>query len=129
LLFFNVWDRIETNPTGLAAAELMEGLFPGDDDIRFRVPFEMADPDKLRNLVKDAGFGEIRLETRQFPIQGDPRVIATGQIRGTPRSLLLESKGASLDDVVAGIAAALVKLGGDPYRSSAQAIVVEARAG
>jgi hypothetical protein len=88
----------------------------------------MADAGMLRNLVKDAGFEEIRLETRQFPVQGSPRIIATGQIRGTPRSLLLEKKGASLDDVIERIAAALAKLGGDPYRSSAQAIVVEARA-
>jgi SAM-dependent methyltransferase len=128
LLFFNVWDRIEANPTALEAAKVMEGLFPGDDDIRFRVPFEMADAGVLRDLVAHAGFGEIRLETRQYPVQGNPRTIATGQIRGTPRSLLLEKKGASLDDVVERIAAALVKLGGDPYRSTAQAIVVEARA-
>jgi SAM-dependent methyltransferase len=129
LLFFNVWDRIETNPTNLAAANVIEGMFPGDDDVKFRVPYEMADAALLRALLEDAGFVETRMETRQFPVTGVARAIATGQIRGTPRSLLLEKKGVSLDEVIDRQTAALTKLGGaDPFRSTAQAIVVEARA-
>ena len=128
LLFFNVWDRIESNPANLAAAELIEDLYPGDDEVKFRVPYEMCDVAKLRALVQGAGFEIARIDTLRLPVEGNPRAIATGQIRGTPRSLLLEKKGASLDEVVARLSAALTKVGGDPYRSSAQAIVVEARA-
>ena len=128
LLFFNVWDRIEANPTSLAAAEFIEGLFPGDDEVRFRVPHEMGDAGMLRSLVEGAGFELTRLDTRQLPIEGSARAIATGQVRGTPRSALLEKKGASLDDVIDRLAAAHAKRGGDPFRSWAQAIVVEARA-
>jgi len=128
LLFFNVWDRIEANPTGLAAAEFIESLFPGDDEVRFRLPHEMGDAGLLRTLVEGAGFEVGRIDTRRLPIEGSARDVATGQVRGTPRSALLEKKGASLDDVIDRLAALHAKHGGDPFRSWAQAIVVEARA-
>jgi hypothetical protein len=42
---------------------------------------------------------------------------------------LIEKRGASLDDVVEKVAAGLARAGGaDPWRGSANAIVVEARA-
>lgn len=54
--------------------------------------------------------------------------IATGQIRGTPRSLLIEKRGGVLDEVIDKVPAALAEIGGaDPYRGWAQAVVVEAR--
>ena len=57
------------------------------------------------------------------------RTIATGQIRGTPRSLLIEKRGVALDDVIEKVTAALAKRGGaDPYRGPVQAVVAEARA-
>jgi len=54
--------------------------------------------------------------------------LALGMIRGTPRSSLLEKRGANLEDVIGKLAQALTRVAGDPYRAQAQAIVVEARA-
>jgi len=127
IFLFNVWDRIEENTHGLAHAQLIEELFPGDQEVRFRTPFEMHDPALLRSLLAESGFRETRLEKKRIDMDGlSARSIAVGQIRGTPRSLLLEKRGANLEDVVARLAAVLARLGGDPYRGQAQAVVVEA---
>jgi SAM-dependent methyltransferase len=128
---FNVWDRIEENPAAVIAAEVIEGLFPDDPEVRFRTPYEMHDPARLRQLLLEAGFRDERIERKGIRIDGiSAREIARGQIHGSPRSLLIEKRGASLDDVVEKVAAALARVGGaDPWRGPASAVVVEARAG
>lgn len=127
---FNVWDRIEETPHALANAAVVESFFPGDPEMRFTTPYEMHDPALLRVLLADAHFQEVRIEKKRIQVDGvSARSIATGQIRGTPRSLLIEKRGVSLDEVIDRAAAELAKVGGaDPYRSHAQAVVVEARA-
>lgn len=129
ILLFNVWDRVEENPHALALAEVIESLFPGDPEMRFRVPYDMHDPELLRRLLAGARFREARIETKRIPISGaDPRNIATGQIRGTPRSALIEKRGVSLDLVIEKGADALSRSGGDPYHGQAQAVIVQALA-
>jgi len=130
LLLFSVWDRIEENPHHVVGAAVTESLFPGDPEMKYLIPYEMHDVASLRELLKQAGFEETLIEKKRVPIEGvSARSIATGQIRGTPRSLLLEKRGMSLDAVIERQTAELAKQGGaDPYRGSAQAIVVEARA-
>ncbi len=129
ILLFDVWDRIEENPHAAISAEVLEGLFPGDEEIRFRIPFEMHDLELLRQMVSEAGFRKVNIEKKRLRIaRGSAHTLATGQIRGTPRSLFIEKRGILLDEVVAKVAAALAKAGGaDPYRGHAQAVVVEAR--
>jgi SAM-dependent methyltransferase len=130
LLLFSVWDRIEDNPHGLAGAEVIEALFPGDPQLKFRVPYEMHDETGLHGLLAAAGFVDATVETVRLPITGvDPQSLANGQIRGTPRSALLVERGVSLEQVVADVAAALVRQGGKPYAGYAQAKLVQARAG
>lgn len=129
LLLFNVWDRIEENPHARTNAEVVEAMFPGDADMRFRTPYEMHDAGLLRGLLAGAGFASALVETKRIPFQGaDPRRMAIGQIRGTPRAALFEKRGIALDPVIDKIAAALAKAGGDPYSGYAQAVIVEARA-
>lgn len=129
ILLFNVWDRIEENPHALANAAVVEAMFPGDAEMRFRLPYDMHDPALLRRLLAGARFRETRIETKRIPIDGaDPRSIATGQIRGTPRSGLIEKRGVSLDLVIDRVTEALTKAGGNPYRGHAQAVIVQAQA-
>jgi ubiquinone/menaquinone biosynthesis C-methylase UbiE len=129
-LLFNVWDRIEENRHNEVNAAVVEGLFPGDAEVRFRVPYEMHDQGLLRQLLSQAGFQETAMLIRRLPVDGvSAHDIAFGQIHGTPRSLLLQKRGIPLDDIVELVSDALAKVGGaDPYRGHAQAIVVEARA-
>ena len=130
IFLFNVWDRIEENPHAAANAEVIEGLFPGDEEMRFRMPFEMHDPALLRQLLAEARFQEVQIEKKRHQVDRvSARDVAIGQIRGTPRSLMIEKRGVSLDEVIEKATAALGKIGGaDPYRAPAQAVVVEARA-
>jgi SAM-dependent methyltransferase len=124
---FNVWDRIEHVPHGIANARAMDKLFPGEAEMRFPVPYSMHDRTLLRSLLAAAGFADVSIETARLPIGPvSARDLATGAVRGTPRSLLVEKRGVSLDTVVDEVTAQLVKIGGDPYRSYAQAVVVEA---
>lgn len=130
IFLFNVWDRIEENPHALANAQVIEELFPGDEEMRFRTPFEMHDFALLRRLLAGSRFREVRIEKKCIRTDGvSAHDVAVGQTRGTPRALLLEKRGANLDDVVEKVTAALARIGGaDPYRAPAQAIIVEARA-
>jgi SAM-dependent methyltransferase len=129
ILLFNVWDRIEENPHAAANAEVVEGLFPGDAEMRFRMPYGMHDFALLRQLLTDARFRDTRIETKRIAIEGaDPRTMATGQIRGTPRSALIEKRGVSLDLVIDKVTDALTKAGGAPYTGHAQAVIVQAQA-
>ena len=129
IFLFNVWDRIEENTHALSHEQLVEALFPGEKELRFRIPFEMHDPALLRSLLAESEFRETRLETKSMRVGGiAAHTVALGLVRGTPRSLALEKRGANLDDVVARLAAALTEAGGDPYCGRIQAIVVEAQA-
>jgi SAM-dependent methyltransferase len=129
ILLFNVWDVIEENPHALAIAEVIEAMFPGDADMKFRTPYEMSDPASLRSLLAGAGFADVRIETRREEIvDADPARMATGQVRGTPRAALIESRGVPLDLVIGQVTDLLAQRGGNPYRGHAQALVVEARA-
>jgi len=53
-LLFSVWDRIEENPHAMASADVVEAMFPGDAEMRFRVPYEMHDPALLRQRLVEA---------------------------------------------------------------------------
>jgi SAM-dependent methyltransferase len=128
IFLFNVWDRLEENSASAINAKVVEDLFPGDPEVQFRTPYEMHDPGLLQQFLSETGFREARIEKKRIQVDGvSARQIALGQIRGTPRSLLIEKRGASLDDVVEKVAAALAREGGaDPWRGAANALVVEA---
>jgi SAM-dependent methyltransferase len=130
VFLFNVWDRIEENAHAAALAEAIEDLFPGDPEMQYRIPFEMGDPELLRELLMAGGFREVQIEKKRIQVGPvSAHTVATGQIRGTPRSALIEQRGVSLEQAVIKVAAALTKVGGaNPYRGSAQAFVVNARA-
>ncbi len=128
-LFFSVWDRIEENPHALANARVVEALFPGDPQMKFRLPYELHDEGVLRELLASARFGEAAIETVRIPITGvDPHALADGQVRGTPRSALLLERGVALEGVIEATAAQLARAGGNPYSGHAQAKLVEATA-
>src|SRR5262245_24171947 len=129
LLLFNVWDRIEHNRHVALTAGVMEGLFPGDEELSFRRLYQMYDPALLRGLLNDAAFQEVRIDRKQIQVRGvSASSIGTGLIRGSPRSLLIEKRGASLDEVVERVSAALEEAGGASYSGTASAVVIEARA-
>lgn len=126
LLYLSVWDAIEENPHALANAQVVETLFPGDPEMKFRTPYELSDPALLRRLLAQSGFAVRSIERQRIPMAGvDPHALASGQILGTPRSALIAQRGVALDMVIDRIAAALAQAGGNPYSGHAQAVIVE----
>jgi hypothetical protein len=96
--------------------------------MKFRTPYEMSDEGVLQGLLAAAGFADVTIDTCRLTIQGvDPHTLASGQIRGTPRSALLVERGVALDEVIDDVAAALARQGGSPYAGHAQARIVTAR--
>ena len=128
LLIFDVWDRKEETPASLISSRVIESLAPCDPNMVFTVPWEMADVDATRRLLDDARFRDVRVEKHTHTVVSDPRRIATGQLRGTPRMHLLAERGIDIDAAIEKVAAALEAEGGNPYRGPARVIVVEALA-
>ena len=124
-LLFSVWDDLDANPTPAAVGRVLEALDPG---LGFRTPYSMNDPDQLGTWLRGAGFSDVRIEPYDFHVEGiGARDLATGHVRGTPRSSLITEKGFGFDDVIDRVARELAKCGGDPYRAPARVLMVEAR--
>src|SRR5207237_155412 len=58
------------NPHALANAKVLEAMFPGDPEMKFRTPYDMGDPGLLRELLAGAGFRATRIETKRIAIVG-----------------------------------------------------------
>jgi ubiquinone/menaquinone biosynthesis C-methylase UbiE len=131
-LLFNVWDGIDNNPHGKVAEQVLTGIFPGDPAMTAgSMPYQFNDRKLIGAMLQEAGFGDVRMDAVRIPCSApSARDFATGQLRGTPRGNLLQERGVKVDDVIATIADALARIGGAaPFRYTAQALVVEARAG
>lgn len=131
VLLFNVWNSIERNPHARVAAEVFEGMFPDDPDMRnARAPFQFYDRGAIRGLVEQAGFRDLRADDVRITISTpSARDYATGSVYGTPRSLLLKKRGVDMEKLIDVYGAALAKEGGaEPFRVEGNAIYFEARA-
>ncbi|HTO50573.1 MAG TPA: methyltransferase domain-containing protein [Burkholderiales bacterium] len=132
LFAFHVWDRLDANPHAQASGEAIAALLPNDPVASFiKVPYGFNDESLIRRLLADSGFTDVRIERAEIEIVSrTARSLAIGLVRGTPRGLMLEERGLSLDAVVDVVATALARVGGDnPFHSPARALVVMARAG
>ena len=126
LFLFNVWDRSEENGPMRIYGDVVESMFPGDAELRFRVPYQMHDEALLRGLIEAGAFGVQSIEKVRVPVGGvSARDIATGQVRGTPRGLLLAKRGADFDTVIEKVAAALEAEG--PLQTQSIILVAVAR--
>lgn len=131
LFAFLVWEKLDVNQHAKAASDAIGALLPGDPVASFiNVPYGFNDEAVIRRLLADSGFTAVRIERAEIEIVSPTaRSLAIGAIRGTPRGLMLEERGLSVDAVVDAVAAALVRVGGDnPFRSVGRALVVMARA-
>ena len=114
-----------------AASAVMQELFPGDAEMDFsKIPYSFNDEGMIRGLLDAARFRNIEIDKVKIQVDcPSARTFATGQIRGTPRSLLLEKKGANPEQVIDKVAERLAAAGGaEPFRVEANALVVRAQA-
>jgi SAM-dependent methyltransferase len=131
VLLFNVWDGLENNPQGRPAEQVLARRFPDDPAMKAgSLPYQFNDRAAISGMLADARFGQVRMEAVRLHCSApSARVFATGQMRGTPRAGLIEQRGGKIDAVIDEVAQGLARLGGDkPFRYTAQALVVEARA-
>lgn len=128
ILAFSVWDRLEENLQDKIATEVIAGLFPDEKDVSFLTPFTMHDMGLVRDQLEEAGFGAVRSENVRLAFDHvSARTIAVGQMRGTPRGLLLQQKGLSLDEVADKVTDALARAGGaDPFKGRGSVFIVTA---
>jgi len=131
VLLFNVWDGLENNPQGRPAEEVLTRRFPDDPAMKAgSLPYQFNDRALIGAMLEDAHFDQVRMEAVRLQCSApSARDFATGQLRGTPRGALIEQSGAPLEPVIDELARGLAAVGGEaPFRYSAQALVVEARA-
>lgn len=130
-LLLNVWDSLERNTFAKVAHETIASFFSVDPPTFYQVPFSLHRTDALADLLKEAGFTDIRIDPVSF--QGESptaRSLATGLVEGNPvGNLIRERQVAPVADVVEAVALAVAKQFGDrPVRIPLHAFVVTARA-
>jgi SAM-dependent methyltransferase len=131
MLLFNCWDRLENNPHSNAAADAFARLFPGDPEMEFtRLPYSFHDEGLIGGLLAEARFSDMRFDKFKVNIKApSARAFATGMVRGTPRVMLIEKKGADVEKVVDEVALALAAAGGaEPFTVQGSVVVVQAKA-
>lgn len=131
MLLFNCWDRLELNPHAQAASAVLQELFPGDAEMDFsNIPYSFNDEARIRELLDAARFRNIEIDRVKIQVDcPSAKTFATGQIRGTPRSLLIEKKGGKVEQVIESVAARLAQAGGaEPFRVQANLLAVRAQA-
>lgn len=131
-LRFSVWNNLAANPMSEVVHDAVGDVFP-DDPPRFfeRAPFGYFNPERIRDDLRNAGFGTIEIETVEKVSQApSPREVAIGLCQGTPLRGEIEARGADrLAEVTDRVAAALAEhFGSSAFENRMSAHVVLARA-
>lgn len=127
---FSVWDAIARNPVTRIAHETVATFFPADPPTFYTVPFSLHEPEPVRALLEQAGFGQIswtHLEmTGTSPSAADA---ATGLIEGNPiLGAIMQRRPESLGEIKRAVAKNVeAELGDHPVRSPLRALVFTAR--
>ena len=126
----NLWDSLRENPFASIANAAIDARFPGNAPNFYSTPMGFHDAARVRAMLDAAGFADIAIEHVRLPTQSaSAQAFAVGLVKGNPVALAIKERGGVLDDIVAEVAAALIRAGGDaPFRSTMQALVVTARA-
>lgn len=130
-LHFSVWDSVDANPSAGATRDTMSRLVPGDWSSFYEVPFGFNDRDMLRQLVGEAGFHDIALDTVTLEARApSARDAAIGLVTGTPVLAAIRELGVTdAEPIIDAVASAIAREGGTaPFQVSMQAIVISARA-
>jgi ubiquinone/menaquinone biosynthesis C-methylase UbiE len=126
----NVWDAIERNRFAQIAHEVITGFFPDDPPTFYQVPFSLGDRARLREMLKAAGFTEVRDEVVTLSSTSpSAEEFAQGLVEGNPVSTEIQARGsASKQEIERKLADRIrTELGDRPVPVKLQAIVFEAR--
>lgn len=109
VLIFSVWDSLEKNPLPELAHSTIGKFFRTDPPEFYKIPFMLGDVGELRQLVEEAGFKEIAIETLALTGRSEsPQHAAEGLVKGNPVINALREQGtADIDDIVGAVARAV----------------------
>jgi len=127
---FNVWDTLARNPIARIAHETAGKFFPKDPPMFYTIPYSLHDPEPIRKMLTEAGFG--RIEVTKLAKQGtSPSAAdaAIGVITGTPILGGIMERGPDSLEAIRQATAAVVaaELGDPPLRIPLNAFVFQAR--
>jgi ubiquinone/menaquinone biosynthesis C-methylase UbiE len=130
VFLFNVWDSLDENPLGKIPHETIAEFFEEDPPTFYQIPFGYHDHRELRRVIEGAGFRDVRIEAVS-KLSGMTRAedAATGLVQGTPVSVAIAERDASLfPKITSAVAAALAKhFGSSTFAAPQRAIVIDAR--
>ena len=130
IYLFNVWDAIDRNPIPRITHETVAGFFPTDPPQFYTVPFGFHDPEAIRKLLAQAGFGRIEWayvdKAGTSPAAADA---ATGLIEGNPiLGAIMDRRPEALPEIKKAVTARVAaQLGDRPVRFGMRALVFSAR--
>jgi ubiquinone/menaquinone biosynthesis C-methylase UbiE len=129
-LLFNVWDRIEENDIARTSHETIASFFPEDPPQFYSVPFGFHDTGRIRSLLEEAGFRDVRIDTVPNESRSpSARDASLGLIRGNPVGTDIKDRGTvPIETVIDAVERAIRERFGDPPRARLRAHVIEARA-
>ncbi len=129
LLTFNVWDSLSHNKVAQIALKTIAGFFETDPPDFLSVPFGYHDTDVIRDLLRDAGYGDPAASVVSATVH-QPNALgpARGFVEGNPGILQIrERASADPEDIVAVLAQVYdATFGPAPLRIPLQEIVFAA---
>ncbi len=91
---FNVWDSLEHNHIARTVNEIIIGLYPNNPIKFYEVAYGTYQIDVIKNLLEQAGFKNIKIDTVQkFSQVEKAQDVATAFILGNPVSLQIQERG------------------------------------
>jgi ubiquinone/menaquinone biosynthesis C-methylase UbiE len=126
----NVWDDIERNRFAQVAHQVITSFFPSDPPTFYQVPFSLGDRPRMRQMLRAAGFAEIKAEVVMLSSASpSAEELAQGLVEGNPVATEIQSRGsASIQEIERKLADRIrTELGDRPVPVTLQAIVFEAR--
>jgi ubiquinone/menaquinone biosynthesis C-methylase UbiE len=130
LFAFNAWLSPEENPLGRISRDVTKTYFTSDPPAFYEVPYGLSDENLVRQLLAEAGFGEVQSRVVRFQATApSARDAARGIVTGTPMFLALTERATKpVEDIVEAVAAALAAEGGEaPFQVPMAARVYTAR--
>lgn len=97
---FNLWDSLEHNPVTRIAHETIIGSFDRDPPLFYETPHGYFDRDAIQRSLEAAGFADIEVDIVTRPCRSrSANDAASGLVRGTPVSVMIQERGGDLDKI------------------------------
>ena len=129
LFLFNVWDAMRHNKLGELAHRTIVSYFEKDPPTFYKVPFSYHNRAEIRQILKQAGFREIKTEViAKIGKANRAEDVARGLVEGNPVAVTIAKRDPSLLPIITSAVTAAItrRFGERDIRAPMRAIVVRA---